>query len=74
MILCLVGPQQGDPLSRLLFCLGIHPILQSTSSPFTAGLVDDITLGDPKALVAVDIDLIKSKGREIIFILNDSKC
>ena len=24
MILSLVGPQQDDPLSGLLFCLGIH--------------------------------------------------
>ena len=45
IILSLAGPQQGDPLSGLLFCLGIHPILQSTSSPFTAGIFDDITLG-----------------------------
>ena len=40
MILFLVGPQQDDPLSGLLFCLGIHPILQSTSAPFTTGLFD----------------------------------
>ena len=44
IILSVVGPQQGDPLSGLLFFFGIHPIVQSTSSPFTAGLYDDITL------------------------------
>ena len=74
MILSLVGPQQSDPLSGLLFCLGIHSILRSTSSPFTARIFDDITLGSPKALVATDIDLIKSKGSKIGLILNDGKC
>ena len=65
MILSLVSAQQSDSLSGLLFCLGIHPILQSTSSPFTAGLFDDITLSGPKALVATDIALIKYKGSEM---------
>ena len=35
IILSLAGPHQGDPLSGILFCFGIQPILQATSSPFT---------------------------------------
>ena len=71
IILSLVGPQQGDPMNGLLFCLGIHSILQSTSSPLTAGLFDDITLGGggPNVSVATYIDLIKSKGSELGLIL-----
>ena len=68
LLFCL-GIHQGDPLSELLFCLGIHLFLQSTSSPNITGLFDDITLGGPKALVATDIDLIQSNGSEIGLIL-----
>ena len=39
------GSQQGDPLEGLLFCLAIHPILRSTTSPLTIGFMDDVTLG-----------------------------
>ena len=37
---CLIpqeGSQQGDPLRGLLFCLAIHPIRRSTTSPLTIG-------------------------------------
>ena len=60
---------------KLLFMQRAVVLLgQSTSSPFTAGLLDDITLGGPKASVVTDRDLIKSKGSEIALILNVSKC
>ena len=39
------GPQQGDPLGGLLFCLAIHPILRSTDSPLTMGFMNDVSLG-----------------------------
>ena len=48
--------------------------MQSSSSPFTEGLFDDITLGGSKALVATGIDLIKSMGSEIGLIIKVSKC
>ena len=73
IILSLVGPQQGDHLSELLFCLGIHQILQYISSPFSAGLFHDIALGANESVVT-DIKLIKSKSCEIGLILNISKC
>src|SRR5918995_3404919 len=40
-----VGPQQGDPLGPLLFCLPLQPILQELSSPLVLGYLDDLTLG-----------------------------
>ena len=36
------GPQQGDPLGRLLFCLAIDLILLSTDSPHTMGFMNDV--------------------------------
>ena len=41
-----VGPQQGHPLAGLLFCLAIKKLLRSTRSIFSAGYMDDITLGE----------------------------
>ena len=40
------GPQQGDPLGELLYCLAIHPILPSIDSPLTMGFMNDVSLGD----------------------------
>ena len=36
------GPQQGDPLGGLLFCLVIDLILRSTDSPHTMGFMNDV--------------------------------
>jgi hypothetical protein len=46
------GIQQGDPLGPTLFCLTIHPMLQSLSSELRVGYMDDITLGGPEDVVA----------------------
>ena len=43
-LLSQVGPQQGDPLGPLLFCLPLQPILAEMSSPLTLGYLDDLTL------------------------------
>ena len=44
-LLSQVGPQQGDPLGPLLFCLPLQPILAAMVSPLTLGYLDDLTLG-----------------------------
>ena len=40
------GPQQGDPLEGIFYCLAVHSILRSTVSPLTMGFKDDISRGD----------------------------
>ena len=39
------GCQQDEPLGGIIFCLAIHPILHSTTSPLTIGFMAVITLG-----------------------------
>ena len=37
------GPQQGDPLGPMLFCLTIHPLLMNLKSELRIGFSDDVT-------------------------------
>ena len=49
------GPQQGDPLGPLLFCLPLKPALLKLTSPLAFGYLDDISLGGPSPTVEADI-------------------
>ena len=40
-----VGPQQGDSLAGLLFCLAIQKLLRATRYAFTSGYMDGTALG-----------------------------
>src|SRR6218665_3348565 len=40
-----MGPQQGDPLGPLLFCLPLQPVLRSMRSGFRIGYLDNLSLG-----------------------------
>ena len=73
-ILSQVGAQQGDPLGGLLFCLEIHPLLESTVSDLSIGYMDDVTLGGSLAQVSSDVDLFNNEGRKIGLFLNSKKC
>ena len=67
------GAQQGDPLGPLLFCLSLHPILQSTSVDLTIGYLDDVTLGGEINLVVHDVELIRQEGAKIALKFNATK-
>ena len=43
-ILSQEGPQQGDLLGPLLFCLAIQPLLTSLKYSFSSGYLDDLTV------------------------------
>ena len=47
------GPQQGDPLSPLLFSITIQPILENLKCELVIGYLDDITIGGKVEHVAV---------------------
>ena len=68
------GPQQGNPLGPLLFCLAIQPLLTSLKSPFSSGYLDDSTVGGPEVLVASDVDQVVARVAEIGLHLNITKC
>ena len=63
------GSQQGDPIGGLLFCLAIHPILRSTTSPLTIGFMDDITLGGTRKEVSEMSNYSKRKESKSAYAL-----
>ena len=73
-LLSQMGPQQGDPLGPLLFCLPLQPILMSCSSPVTLGYLDDLTLGGEESIVTTDVELIERESESLGLHLNHSKC
>ena len=68
------GPQQGDPLGPLLFCLTIHPLLMSFKSELRIGFLDDVTLGGPEEVVSEDLTQIEAEAAKLGLELNKSKC
>jgi len=68
------GPQQGDPLGPLLFCLTIHPLLLSLESELILGYLDDLTVAGNLDTVAKDISRIQSQGQAMGLTLNINKC
>ena len=68
------GTQQGDPLSPLLFCITLQPLLSSLSSELVIGYIDDVTLGGTVSAVQRDVDYIKEHGTTLGCDLNITKC
>lgn len=68
------GPQQGDPLGPLEFCVTIQPLLKRLQSELRIGFLDDLTLGGYSDVVASDVDLIDREAAALGLKLNKSKC
>ena len=69
-----MGPQQGDPLGPLPFCLPLQPTLLQLTSPLSFGYLDDLTLGGRAETVAADIEYIERSCSTMGLTLNRSKC
>jgi len=67
------GTQQGDPLGALLFCLAIHPLIESLSFDLVFGYLDDLTIGGSLADVERDVKRVIDVGRDMGLCLNATK-
>ena len=68
------GIQQGDPLSPLLVCLTIHPVLSDIQSDFVSGYLDDIAISGATKTVADDVRRLKNQAKVIGLQMNKNKC
>ena len=69
-ILPLEGAQQGDPLSPLLFCLTVHPIVLKMKSEFCVWYLDDRTLGGTEEDVRHALEVFDNDGVDFRLFLN----
>ena len=70
----MVGPQQGDPLGPLLFCLPLQPALLNLTSPIAFGYLDDMALGGPTSKVVADLTFLEAECADLGLVLNRAKC
>jgi len=68
------GVQQGDSLGPLLFSLAISDAHSQISCTFTAGYLDDITLGDTVQNRTGKIKKVQKEILKIVLDLNYAKC
>jgi len=52
------GPQQGDPLGPLMFCITIKPLLSLFQSELPIGFLDYLTIGGQLDIITRDVELI----------------
>jgi len=69
-----MGPQQGDPMGPLLFCLPLQPALRSLDSSFRLGYLDDLSLGGGLEEIQHDLTIIDDLDTTLGLRLNRHKC
>jgi len=67
------GTQQGDPLGALLFCLAVHPLIESLVSELSFGYLDDLTIGGKVCDVECDVERVIEVGSAMGLHLNVAK-
>jgi hypothetical protein len=68
------GPQQGDPLGSVEFCITIHDLLNELKSELCVGYLDDLTAGGPVQQVESDVRKIMDEAGKLGLRLNVAKC
>ena len=74
IIMSAEGPQQGDPLSALLFCLALQSLIRELASSLGVGYLHGVTLEGAPLIIASDVELIQDKAKQYGLTLNISKC
>jgi len=68
------GPQQGDPLGPLLFCLTVMALVKRIKSQCNIWYMDDGTMGDDVNTLLADFQLLVVEGRKLGLVVNVAKC
>jgi len=68
------GVHQGDPLGPLLYSLTMTQVLDSSSCEFTAGYLDDVTLGDSVEILIEEVKALENRASAVGIKLNNAKC
>ena len=68
------GPQQGDPLGPLLFCLTVMSLVKRIKSPFNIWYMDDGTIGGDVETLMADFQMLTDEGRKLGLVINVAKC
>jgi len=56
------GPQQGDPLGSLMFCITVKPLLSLVQAELRIGFLDDLTIGGQFYIITRDVELAKGEA------------
>ena len=68
------GPQQGDPLGPLLFCVTVMQLVKRIKSQFNIWYMDDGTIGGEVETLVADFKMLLEEGSKLGLAINASKC
>ena len=68
------GPQQGDPLGPLSFCITVMHLVKLIKSVFNSWYMDDGTLGGNVDTLLMDWRMLLEESKKIGLVINVSKC
>jgi hypothetical protein len=68
------GPQQGDPLGPLLFCLTVIALVKRIKSQCNIWYMDDGANGDNVEVLLSDFEMLMDESRKLGLFINVTKC
>jgi len=68
------GPQQGDPLGPLLFCITVMTLVQRIKSQCNIWYMDNGTMGGHVDTLFADFQMLQVEGKKLGLTVNCGKC